>query len=406
MVHEIKYRQHFLFITLLLCEVFLFVSRAGLSMCTGLFFALAFLHKDILPQLQRFFHTPILIGMSFLFFIPFISGLWSTDLSEWASVVRVKLPLLLLPVAFAGHWQLSQKQWKILALVFIAIIFLGTAWSLLQYVKNPAAINASYLKAKTIATPLEDDHIRFSWLVSTAIFTTLLLYKERPLWIKMVGVLLMAWFAVYLHLLAARTGLFSFYLLLFAVVLRQLVIKKAWLSGLLILVCGTSLVLLAWILLPSFQNRVHYMVYDFSLVRQGTYLTGANDGNRWLSLRAGYHILIHHPFGVGAGNVRQFMNSWYDHHTPKIQMADRLFPGSEWLYYGCMAGWTGVAGFLLIICWPFFIKIKHRFFWMVLNLTAVLSLIFEVGLEVQFGVFIYAFTLLWWWKWFSCNTTK
>jgi len=29
------------------------------------------------------------------------------------------------------------------------------------------------------------------------------------------------------------------------------------------------------------------------------------------------------------------------------------------------------------------------------------SLLFDIGLEAQFGVFIYAFMLLWWWKWLS-----
>jgi hypothetical protein len=27
------------------------------------------------------------------------------------------------------------------------------------------------------------------------------------------------------------------------------------------------------------------------------------------------------------------------------------------------------------------------------------SFLFDIGLEAQFGVFVYAFIVLWWWKW-------
>jgi hypothetical protein len=49
---------------------------------------------------------------------------------------------------------------------------------------------------------------------------------------------------------------------------------------------------------------------------------------------------------------------------------------------------------------PFFIRTgRGRFFWASLNLVSALSFLFDIGLEVQFGVFLYIFVLLWWWKW-------
>ncbi|MBD0375132.1 MAG: hypothetical protein ICV51_05835 [Flavisolibacter sp.] len=52
---------------------------------------------------------PLLLAISLLFFIPILSVLWSSDLVEGSKVIWVKLPLLLLPIALAGIWQLGQK---------------------------------------------------------------------------------------------------------------------------------------------------------------------------------------------------------------------------------------------------------------------------------------------------------
>ena len=97
----------------------LFLSRAGLSSTLMLFIAATLLHKQAWPQIKRGFKNPLLLGMTLLFFMPFLSGLWSQNREEWSSVVRIKLPLLLLPIAFAGSWQLSSQQWYWLAAVFL-----------------------------------------------------------------------------------------------------------------------------------------------------------------------------------------------------------------------------------------------------------------------------------------------
>ena len=34
-----------------------------------------------------------------------------------------------------------------------------------------------------------------------------------------------------------------------------------------------------------------------------------------------------------------------------------------------------------------------------LNVTIAVSFLFDIALEVQFGVFLYSFIVLWWWKW-------
>jgi O-antigen ligase len=130
------FRQGLLWWSLMGMGASLFLSRAALSITMMVFIAAALLHKEAWTQIRNCFKNPLLLSICLLFFIPFVSGLWSSNRAEWSSVVRIKLPLLLLPLAFAGNWQLSGKQWRQLAAVFLFFVVAGTLWSTFHYVQN------------------------------------------------------------------------------------------------------------------------------------------------------------------------------------------------------------------------------------------------------------------------------
>jgi hypothetical protein len=211
---------------------------------------------------------------------------------------------------------------------------------------------------------------------------------------------LSVFFIVFLHILSARTGLISLYVILFvgAFFLLLAAAKTKWT----IIICLASVLmpLVAWLTVPTFQNRIRYFIYDLSYIRAETYLPGANDGNRLLSIKAGWDILNENPGGVGSGDVLKETYHWYDEHIHGMLETDKIYPSSEWMMYGVSAGWAGFILFTLIMALPFFISTgRGRFFWICLNLVSALSFLFDIGLEVQFGVFLYIFVLLWWWKW-------
>ena len=395
-------RQQLIFISMVLMLMLLFTSRFFLSISFMLFLFLTCFHKNIVQQLSSFFRNPFLLGMSFLFFIPFISWFGTEDKSMWLRFVRIKLPLFLFPCAFAGNWQLSPKQWRWTAFSFLFLVFSGCCWSLWQYVQNLHSVHEQYLKAKIFSTPLENDHVRFSLVVAIAVVCLVLLlqkYVDRKKWIIPVACIL--FFIAYLHVLSARTGLISLYIFLLLAIFHLLINSKKikWAAGLLALIIVMPVV--AWFVFPTFQNRIKYNLYDLSNVRENKYVPGANDGNRILSLKAGWNVLNEHPWGVGGDVVRKTYE-WYDKNVPGMEETEKLFPSSEPLMYAGFAGWMGFILFFIIILVPFFEHVKSNyFFWFVLNLQMVFSFLFDIGLEAQFGVFIYAFIVLWWWKWFN-----
>ncbi|HEY1022304.1 MAG TPA: hypothetical protein VGE06_08315, partial [Flavisolibacter sp.] len=161
-----------------------------------------------------------------------------------------------------------------------------------------------------------------------------------------------------------------------------------------------TLPLLAYYTVPTFQNRVRYLVYDFSFVKKAEYLPGANDGARVMSLKAGWQVLQQAPWGVGAGDVMHEADKWYAEHVPDVLPTDKFYPSSEWLLYGAFAGWIGVMLFTLVMIIPFFTPVSiPKIFWAALHATAAFSFAYDMGLEVQYGIFLYAFVTFWWWKW-------
>jgi O-antigen ligase len=400
---EHSWRNHIIFILMIIMMGALFFSRAVLSGSIIAFTIVSFFHSPPKQHIRNFFSSPLLWGMSLLFFLPLLSGSWSDDTKEWRLMMEIKSPLFLLPLAFAGPMLLSKKQWEWLAYIFISIIAVASVWSMFHYVTNLTAVNEGYLRAKTLITPLENDHVRFSWLVSVATllggWLCFLKCKEKDAgyWLLVTGVL---WLIIFLHILAARTGLLSFYIMLAGSVLWAVVRKPKY--GIALLAVLIALPFIAYKTLPTFQNRVKYFLYDFEYFKKINYLPGANDAVRVISVKAGWEVMQQDPvFGVGFGDVIGETKRYYEQNYPSMIEADRIYPSSELIMYGAGAGYPGLVVFVFALVIPFFIKTKNKLVWWLLNLAAAFSLLFDPGLEVQFGVFIYSFIVLWCWKWFS-----
>jgi O-antigen ligase len=398
-----EWRSHIIFGLAVLMLAGLFLPRAVISLTMAAFLIACLADTSFFIYLRRFFSSPLLWGMSLLFFLPLLTGFWSEDKAKWMEMIRIKLPLFLLPLAFAGNCKLSEKQYDWLALLLVLLVTGGTAWSMFHYIQDVTEVNEGYLKAKSLLTPLANDRIRFSWLVSAAILTAGWLSIKKVKENKPVAILLLVillWLGVYLHILAVRTGLLSFYIILLMTV-AWLIIQKINKSYMLAIIAILILFpLAAYFTLPTFQNRIKYIRYESGYFEKTHYLPGANDAVRVISLKAGWNMMMKNPLtGVGFGDVPAEAINWYDLHYPQMKTEDKIYPASEWLMYGAGGGIAGFILFTIAMIIPFFIRVTNKWPWYTLNTIAAFGFLFDIGLEMQFGVFIYAFIILWWWKW-------
>jgi len=402
-----NWRKEVLLYSIMIMIAGLLFSRWLLSSALIVFILASFVHKNFLQQLKELFSSPFLWSMTVLFFIPLVSGLWSEDLAHWSRIMRIKLPLLLLPICFAGLKEFRFRDWEKIGWSFIILMLLGSGWSIFYYLLDIKAVHAGYLQSHAIITPLKNDHVRFSLLVAIAIFTAIfLILKKRNDYTTALKVFLfitLSALVVFLHVLAVRTGLVCFYLSLFIFIGWLLWNKKYLVRSISLLLVIIVLPVASYFALPTFKNRIRYFNYDISFVKKNIYLPGSNDGTRIISIKAGWDIQQQNPItGVGIGDVEKEMNHWYDAHHRQMIQSDKILPSSEWVMYGAATGWPGFILFTIVMLIPFFIKpLNKDIFWWMMNASIALTYLFDNGLEGQFSVFVHAFILLWWYKWLN-----
>jgi O-antigen ligase len=379
----------------------LFFSRTLLAFAIAAFATFSFTY-DIKKQVRNFFHSRICWSMSLLFTLPVISGFWSNDYSTWMDTILLKSPLLLLPIAFSAPFLMPKRYWEALAIILLTCVFCSSGWSLIYYVRSAGMINQEYLRGKSMVTALDNDHVRFSLLVFIAIITSCFMYyRFRTSRIAGFFLFVAVCFLVYLHLLAARTGLLALYLSLAISVIYFLHKRgRKWaLTAVCILI---FLPVLCWSVMPSFRNKFEYVKYESRYLKHGSYVPGSNDMVRLISIRAGWDLMLAHPFtGTGFENIKSETRKWYTSHYPQMAVRDKIIPSSEWMIYGAGIGLGGVLLFSLTMLVPFTVRTRWTLPWWLLNAGISSSMLADIGLEVQYGVFIYAFCVLWWWKWFK-----
>jgi len=373
----------------------LFLSRALLSVSIGLFFLAAPLRLGIGPWLQQAVRDRLVHVGVILWMIPFLSGGWSTDLSAWADVLRIKLPLLLLPLGWVG-WQPDKKRLDVLGGMLTILVFLGSVYSLLPWLQDAASVRSDYLRGATLRTVLDNDRVRFSWLVVALCWWLQGQWNGSTSRARWVIALLIFFFGFYLHVLAVRIGLLCFYLLAGFLLLRSAANpahrRWAWLSLLLIFL----LPVVFYQTVSTFRSRVDYIRYDWSHTFKGSYLPGGNDAIRVRSWQVARDLIRLHPVvGVGFGDIRSEMDATYQRLAPGVPTSDRIYPANEWAVYGVGAGWIGIIVFSIALILLFFGSAAYPFRWRSWVLATILPMVTDIGLEVQYGVFLVPFLLAW-----------
>jgi len=105
----------------------LFFSRAILSVGIFIFFLLAPLRLGWRQWLHQAWSDPLVWIFSLAWLLPVLSGFWSDDTSSWMDVVRIKLPLMLLPLGWVGlsiseRWR-QRIGWMLVSFVFVGMLY-------------------------------------------------------------------------------------------------------------------------------------------------------------------------------------------------------------------------------------------------------------------------------------------
>lgn len=369
------------------------VGMAGIVL-TGLLYATTYRH------VANWNLWPVFGSLTLVFWLHVATGL-QTDAShmgEYGKDVALELPFLLLPL---GFWLLPAMpsrylQWLWLLLLSIAVV--AAAGATINYLLHAREINETYLHSKVMTT--EPDHIRFSLIITLAIAAgSMLLVHDaikqtwRP-WV--IGALVVL--ALFLHMLAVRSGEMTFYALGGLAIMWLVLRKRQWRQAGALAVALLMLPMFSFLAFPTFRNKVYNTREDVSKVEQTSSVEGRNFSiaARLYSYKAALAVWQDNKLvGVGKPDLEGEMARRYARLYPEMGPRFYIQPHNQYLYNLAAYGTLGILVFLVGLFYPaWWARRKHAPLLLAQYVSIALSFLVEYTLETQIGLAFVVFFLL------------
>jgi O-antigen ligase len=338
-----------------------------------------------------------LLVISLFFWIVLFSGIYSVNKHEWLNWVRIKLPYIVLPLAFAPLQQLNRRKLVVIFYGFILTFFISTVIILARYYINYESITDAFLRGS--AMPIKYSHIRYTLMLAFSFFCAIYMIEKGYYLLNPAEKWLQWAYAVFvvaaLHIITVRSGLVALYTGVGYLAIRWIILERKILIGISALLLIVLLPVAAYYYVPTFHNKLSYMKYDLGQYRNGE-INENSDAMRLLSMQVGFKIWKTNPCtGVGAGDLEDESNKIYAAEYPQISEHNRRVPHNQFIW---VLASTGVIGFLLFItafCVPLFgAKMYTHWPVAVLYLALFSSFFTEDTLEEQIGTGFYLIFLL------------
>lgn len=338
-----------------------------------------------------------LLGMAWVAFY-IVSGMWSDNIPQWGERVSVKLPVLLLPLAFGLLPAFSARQLTVFT-VGGAILFLGSiSYSLYFLVADPGYYIEQYRFSKVLPTLAGHDYIRYS--LSIALFIIWCFFIRKNLVSKFARwfiTITMVILCIYIHVVAVKTGIVVLYLFFFCQAI-YIAFRRKLLIGLGIIAVMTVFAIGAYKYVPTFEQKVNYFRYSWKVFKHGNFDSDYSDIGRLISYDISLKLLPDYlPLGTGIGDLHDVMREGYRKWYPKVPEFQQLKPHNQFLIValGC-----GIPAFIIFLAWIIYPlrRVKGNrdgFFVFTIWLVMLVPLMVEPFLELQFGVYVYLFFMLW-----------
>lgn len=355
-------------------------------------------NRSFLQNLDKLFQEPYLICYLLFFGTCMLSGLWSESLKDWYWFSRMLLPFLLLPIAFYMHGNLSKDQWYLILYVFVLSIFSYSISICIDYFRHFEAYNLDLLKGKPIINKIS--HIRFSMLIAINALLCFHLYLKsagyRYRFEKYLALALFVYFFIFIHLISVKTGIAGMYLALSYYLIAEFKKQKIW--NTLIPAFGMILlIVLAFIFIPSLQNKFYYSIWQIGEWSRGKWIL-YSDLERLVSWQMGWELIKHDPFfGSGIGDLYQATRNTY---LECFGFEQGKLPHNQFLFSWAFTGIFGLVSLLGIIFYSVFQKSWHKNdLIMSIQVVFIFSFLFEYTLGTQMGCGMFVFMSLASWAW-------
>jgi len=184
-----------------------------------------------------------------------VAGLiFTTDFDYAWRDLRIKLPILLMPLLLSTTCVMDRKGFRFMMYLFTAAVFTGTLVSTYHY------LTGNFTDSREISRFIS--HIRFSLLIDMAIFILAYMVLKKsdiPKWPKIVMAAIALWMVAFLVLAAFMTGLVIL-LVTAAILVFYLVLVKQRLALRLVTIAGVvAMFIIAFFYLRSIERAVNHI---------------------------------------------------------------------------------------------------------------------------------------------------
>ncbi len=354
-------RQNLAFIACVVLILSIILSKFMMTVSMVALAVIGLVRPDIGDVFRRFWDNKAHVALTLIFFIVLLSGLYSENTAYLLDRLRIKLPFLLLPLAFAGIPPFSRKQYHSLLYTLVILMTLSSLFVIVDIFVYWGMYMDQIGKSGSVPTPI--DHIRFSLLVALAVLAGLYLFK-RKFYIKypFEKYLLLScsiFLLLFLHVLSVRSGLLALYMAVVVLIARYILLTRRYKVGLLMLVFIVSLPLLAYQFSKSFHTQVHLTKHNFIEFFIKDNVGEYSDTQRLAS----YHIAFKTAgqnnviIGVGMGDIKDKMGECYNKYYPEVKPK---LPHNQFLLFYVATGIWGLQAFMFAFFFPLWYRGHYK----------------------------------------------
>jgi O-antigen ligase len=289
-----------------------------------------------------------------------------------------------------------KEEWLKNGILISSVVFLITAThTFFVYFSDIGTTIELYKIAQVVSVGAFNDHIRFSIALSLSIMVLFYFYriglltKNEKIYVKCY----IGFVVLFLHILAARTGLMLLYFMAFIwIILKVLETRNYW--KLVFLFLFPVLPVISYYSFPSFYHRVGYSFYDYQYYKNMTYKEGSSDGVRYYSILSGLDIFQKKPiWGVGFEDLRPACDEWFSSKFPIMSRDVMMLPHNQFIVYAASAGIIGLSLVLLLYLYPLSIwkkiSLEGRVMLLGFLFISLVDVFFDSQLKIYvFGLFI------------------
>jgi len=306
-------------------------------------------------RLKNIFSAPSYVLLILVWVAYLISGIIHQDWAASVALLQLKLPYLLLPIAFFLVRPLPEIWTRYFTFSFIAVATLFCLGVFINFLTDPAFYRDQMSYGKALPTP--GSHIRFSLLVSMSILWGLatLIQSSEPIsskWRSFMIISIILQFA-FLHFFAVKSGLLTTYLGLGHLLLWIFYNKKGTALVYITSAVVAFLPILTYLTIPTFHQKIHYVIHDWHQIgiqSEGVY----SDAERWRSIEIGWEVFKSNPIaGTGAEQLVEVIKGSYQERGLSETVVKK--PHNQFVYSLAQIGLAGGIFVIVGLILPFFL---------------------------------------------------